>query len=589
MKSADSEPRPARYAFGCFMLEPAQRRVLRNGAPLALTPRLFDALQLFVEHPGELLERDFLIQTLWPGLVVEDNNLSQVVSALRRALGEAQGSRFIETVPRRGFRFIAPVAVLQAHDSTTGGARDRAEKAPENLRVGMGLEDSVIPDAKLGVLSHWPRLRTRRWWSVALAVALIAATAFEWLAGGASDQALSPPTSSLAVLPFRASGDVPDTRYAETFTRDLTARIRQSGPSVSAYDAVTSHRNTSADLHALAKELNVRYFVDGSVGRAGEATVATISLIDALRGKQLASIRVDTPMAKAASWPDLPAIRATNAIVRLVVNAELPRIAGIPRQDRSALEHALLGLNLESDGTLEGVSHAKASCDEALRLDPRLPAALNCKAWSLKRAAEWPTPRFADLAREADELSRRSLSLAGDNALSWTIRANVLGRLQHQWTAAMEANAQAIRLDPSRTRNYVDRAQFFIKTGHPAEALPLLERATDVETGSPAMIERVRCSAYIELGSYQDAVTSCERSASREEEWIVQVYLAVAYAQLGDMQRADAARQRAMQRRAVSVGWFKREFSQLTDDPTARELWNRNFAPGLVKAGFPES
>src|SRR3954462_1872614 len=103
-----------RYAFGDFVLEPAQQRVRRlDGETLNLTPRLFSALQLFVENAGQLLDKDAMMRALWPGLIVDENSLSQVVSGLRRALcDDTVGSRYIQTVPRRGFRFIATVTVL---------------------------------------------------------------------------------------------------------------------------------------------------------------------------------------------------------------------------------------------------------------------------------------------------------------------------------------------------------------------------------------------------------------------------------------------------------------------------------------------
>ena len=109
---------PDRYAFGSFLLERTQQRVLRSdGTPVALTPRLFSALLVFVERSGELLDKGSIMDTVWPGLVVEENNLNQVVWGLRRALGDdAHGSRFIETVPRRGFRFVAAVTVLFADE-----------------------------------------------------------------------------------------------------------------------------------------------------------------------------------------------------------------------------------------------------------------------------------------------------------------------------------------------------------------------------------------------------------------------------------------------------------------------------------------
>src|SRR3954462_14493171 len=111
-------PAAQRYAFGDFVLERSQQRVChRDGSPLDLPPRLFSALLLFVENAGALLDKDALMRTLWPGLVVEENSLSQVISSLRRALSDdSHDSRYIQTVPRRGFRFIARVTELP--DST---------------------------------------------------------------------------------------------------------------------------------------------------------------------------------------------------------------------------------------------------------------------------------------------------------------------------------------------------------------------------------------------------------------------------------------------------------------------------------------
>jgi DNA-binding winged helix-turn-helix (wHTH) protein len=108
-----------RYVFGDFVLEPSRQRLRgRNETPLTLSPRLFAALQLFVEQAGVLLCKEELVLALWPGLVVEDNNLSQVISGLRRALGDdTRNSRYIQTVARRGFRFIAEVTELPAHET----------------------------------------------------------------------------------------------------------------------------------------------------------------------------------------------------------------------------------------------------------------------------------------------------------------------------------------------------------------------------------------------------------------------------------------------------------------------------------------
>ena len=112
-------PLPSRVVFGNFLLDRPQHclRKRSDGTEYKLTPRAYAALSLFVERPGELLDKDTLMRALWPGLVVEDNNISQVVSALRRALGDdGQGSRYIQTVPRVGFRWTAAVQ-MEAGDA----------------------------------------------------------------------------------------------------------------------------------------------------------------------------------------------------------------------------------------------------------------------------------------------------------------------------------------------------------------------------------------------------------------------------------------------------------------------------------------
>ncbi len=107
---------PVEYEFGEFRLAALERRLCRrDGSLVEMSPRLFDALLYFVQRPGQLLDKESLLGTLWPGLVVEDNNLNQLVSTLRRALGDdAQASRWIQTVPRRGFRFVGPVLTKRA-------------------------------------------------------------------------------------------------------------------------------------------------------------------------------------------------------------------------------------------------------------------------------------------------------------------------------------------------------------------------------------------------------------------------------------------------------------------------------------------
>jgi tetratricopeptide (TPR) repeat protein len=131
---------------------------------------------------------------------------------------------------------------------------------------------------------------------------------------------------------------------------------------------------------------------------------------------------------------------------------------------------------------------------------------------------------------------------------------------------------------------------FLIWMGRPEDALQAADRAADLVIGSSAPAERMRCRAYISLGRFKDAIESCERSASQDDFWTVHVYLACAYAQVDDIRRAAAERERVLQHRPdFSVDWFRRLSRQFSDDPAHWLQWEQNLGPGLRKAGFADA
>jgi len=186
-----------RYAFGDFLLERSQQRVThRDGTQLNLPPRHFSALLLFAERAGQLLDKDTLMLALWPGLVVEENNLSQVVSSLRRALGDdTQGSRYIQTVPRRGFRFVATVTVLPDADELPRTDAPPPDRPPEFL------PEPIIP-GKPGIPADPSKRHAWRLVLVTGAAAVATGAAWwVWRRTPAGAPVTQRPT--LAVLPFK--------------------------------------------------------------------------------------------------------------------------------------------------------------------------------------------------------------------------------------------------------------------------------------------------------------------------------------------------------------------------------------------------
>lgn len=102
------------YEFGPFRLDPRKRRLMRDGEPVRLTPKALDLLLVLVEERGRTVEKDELLEKVWAGTVVEENNLNQNITALRKSLGDSrQESQYIATVPGLGYRFVADVSVVE--------------------------------------------------------------------------------------------------------------------------------------------------------------------------------------------------------------------------------------------------------------------------------------------------------------------------------------------------------------------------------------------------------------------------------------------------------------------------------------------
>jgi DNA-binding winged helix-turn-helix (wHTH) protein/tetratricopeptide (TPR) repeat protein len=144
------------YAFGPFRLDPARRELTRQGAPVALTPTVFDTLLYLVEHPGRVVSKDELLEAIWPQRVVEESNVTQTIFTLRRALNDgADGERLIITIPGRGYSFAAPV-------------RLEAGLGPSGEIIAWPLAPDSTPAKRRGLLGRW------RPWPILVGAALCA-------------------------------------------------------------------------------------------------------------------------------------------------------------------------------------------------------------------------------------------------------------------------------------------------------------------------------------------------------------------------------------------------------------------------------
>src|SRR5688572_21730596 len=127
------------FEFGPFRLDCAEHALSRDGRRLPLTPKVYDVLQLLVENAGYLVEKERLLQEVWPNTFVEEGALNRSISVLRKTLGESEADKYIETVPKRGYRFVAAVTSVGVGDANAASVRMPAGWRPSALLAALVL------------------------------------------------------------------------------------------------------------------------------------------------------------------------------------------------------------------------------------------------------------------------------------------------------------------------------------------------------------------------------------------------------------------------------------------------------------------
>jgi DNA-binding winged helix-turn-helix (wHTH) protein/TolB-like protein len=265
------------YEFGRFRVKSDERLLLRGEDHVPLTPKAFDILLTLLENDGRIVNKDDLMKKVWPNTFVEEGNLTQNVSLLRKALGEsANGPQFIETVPRRGYRFVAPVN--RVAENGLDQVIDNAVKLPTNpqqAQPGVKASRSIL-DSRTFLSRRLPAI------ALTLAILVIAVAGIAYLSArnnaGASPSAIQ----SIAVLPFvddSADGDAEylDDEIAASLVNSLTKlpKLRVVPRSV-----MVSYKGRNVDPRQVGQELNVRAVVTGRVHRRGDTISIQADLID---------------------------------------------------------------------------------------------------------------------------------------------------------------------------------------------------------------------------------------------------------------------------------------------------------------------
>lgn len=286
------QPDSHSYEFGRFRLKTAERILLREGELVPLTPKVFDILVTLVENRGQVVAKDDLMKRVWPSTYVEEGNLTQNISLLRKALGETPGGvQFIETVPRRGYRFVADINEAWDGAHSNGPAAEAAPRLAAVAEETVAHQDNSNSTPVVSIPAATSRLawfKRSRAFAVMAGVVVVAIVGLVYLtSSGKSENGDS--IQSIAVLPFVDESSDPDAQYlndkiAESLINSLSKlpQLRVVPRSV-----VAGYKGREIDPRKVGQELNVRAVVTGRLRRHGDIISIQADLIDLQNVAQL--------------------------------------------------------------------------------------------------------------------------------------------------------------------------------------------------------------------------------------------------------------------------------------------------------------
>jgi adenylate cyclase len=468
---------PGRTQIGEWTLEPALNRISAAGRTVRLEPKAAAVLAYLAERPGQVVGREALLSALWPGVVVGDDSLTQVVIKLRKALGDVPDRpTYIETIAKGGYRLIAPVT-----------------------RPG-----TAVPPS--GARS--PRAR----WLAAGAAVSIALAVAAWIRSGSTDDpALARPQAeepTIAVRPFEAlGGDPQESLLARGISADLLADLSKvAGLSVVGGPALEGGAAQGVPPS--------RYVVSGSVQRSGDRLRLQVYLADET-GKQLWSERFDRTLGSLFAIQEELGPKILRVLPTKVTEAELRRVARRYTRHLEAYEifqrgqAALLTRQRAENETARGLFR------RAIALDATFARAY--AALALTYTADYRNRWTADgpgALKRAFEMAQTAHQIDPDIPETFWVLAFVhVERRQHD--EALEELETALRLNPSFADGYALMGGVKTYIGRPAETLPPLRAAMRLRPDGGHLYFLLLGRAYLFLGDLEQARVNLEHALAR--------------------------------------------------------------------------
>jgi TolB-like protein/Flp pilus assembly protein TadD len=452
---------PSEYRFGRFSLQPAEQRLLADGELQSVGPRAFDVLVALVERAGLLVDKDVLLDRVWPGLVVEENNLQVQVSALRKILG----TNAIATVAGRGYRFALPIETGVLPRSTQPPAKPPAADSTDKPSIAVLPFVNTSDDA-----------------------------ANEYFADGLAEELLN-----------------------------VLSKIR--GLRVASRTSAFSFKGAKVDIPTMAQKLNVATILEGSVRKAGNRVRISAQLIHVATDSHLWSATYDRQLEDIFAVQDdiaqsvVKELRSAlmgekpDAATSAAVKAEI-QAAARGRGENAEAYRLYLQANFHSDRyTAEDFAIAIDAYRAALKLDPKYAlawAGLSI-AYANRAGQGWTGTALDEGFRLARAAAETAMQLAPDLAEAHEALGVIRRLIDLDWKGAEASFARALELAPGNVRVMRNAVQLLLARERYDEAIALLRQAMELDPLSSG-VYRFLSSSYLLAGRLDEAQAAIRKS-----------------------------------------------------------------------------
>jgi TolB-like protein/DNA-binding winged helix-turn-helix (wHTH) protein len=499
------------YLFGPFKLDSRERVLTVSNERIALTPKALDTLLVLVERNGHVLEKDEILKHVWPDTFVEEGTLAQNISTLRKALGEdSNGHTYIETVPRRGYRFVAPVMF-------------ETEK----------MSDDAMPVATSSSSAD-SRFRTGTWALTALV--LLGVVGYFW--HGHLTHSARPPTNraALVVLPFEnLSGAVDQQYFADGFTEEMISQLGDLDPNKLAIIARVSsvEYRPGRNAHEIGQELGADYILQGSVTRDRDRVRITAQLILATDQTTLWARDYDRSLRDILSVQREVAGAIAKEIKLKLSPEESARLALQRPIDPDAYELYLKGRYFWNKRSEAGFVKSIDYFQQAIARDPNYAPAYAGLADGYALLASAPNPDIprSQAMPKARAAAEKALQLDETLSDAHTSLAFVKMHYEWDWPGSEKEFQRALNLNPNYATAHEWYAYWFTAQGRTDKAIEQLQYAQKADPLS-LIIDADTSEMLSYAGRYDESQQEARKALDMDPNFLP-AYLCLADVQIG--------------------------------------------------------